>query len=154
VKKISLLIFISTLLFSSCSSSENQNQQSNNNNKQPVSSSNQNVTPLTSPTPSIAQSPSPKLSPSPTAQPSVSPTPGNNAEVKYYKGKGVVTEINLDQVWIGLDHEKIEGFMEAMIMQIYVKDKSMIESLKIGDKVEFTLEVKGPTEVITAIKKL
>lgn len=44
--------------------------------------------------------------------------------------------------------------MDAMIMEWYVKDVSLLDSIKPGDKVEFTLEVTvGGSEIITAIKK-
>ncbi|GEM_PF-2284540 len=148
-----ILILLLTVFVASCSSDENQNQQSADKSNQPISTKNQNVTPLTSPSPTITPSSSPKPSPSASVQPTVSPTPQSNNEVRYYKGRGIVTEINLEGSWVGLNHEKIEDFMEAMIMQFTVKDKSMLNNLNIGDKVDFTIEVKGSTEVISDIKK-
>jgi Cu/Ag efflux protein CusF len=54
---------------------------------------------------------------------------------------------------VELDHEDIPGLMPAMIMEFYVKDKQMLVPLKVGDKVEFTIEEKNNTEIISAIKK-
>ncbi len=86
-----------------------------------------------------------------TAAPTVTP---NTSEIKTFKGKGVVTKINLELVSVELNHEKIEDFMAAMIMEFYVKEKSELEVLKIGDKVEFVLEDNRGQERIISIKKI
>ena len=93
----------------------------------------------------------------------VKPTAANNAnnaptpdasKIKTYKGKGVVTKIDLKLVSVELNHEKIEDFMAAMIMEFYVKEKSELEVLKVGDKVEFVLEDNQGQERIISIKKI
>ncbi|CAN5211336.1 hypothetical protein BH10ACI1_BH10ACI1_19580 [soil metagenome] len=89
------------------------------------------------------------------AQPSEMRTPMPDAsKIKTFKGKGVVTKINLELVSVELNHEKIEDFMPAMTMEFYVKEKSEIEVLKIGDKVEFVLEDNQGQEKIISIKKI
>ena len=89
------------------------------------------------------------------AEPSVMRTPPPDAsKIKTYKGKGVVTKINLELVSVELNHEKIEDFMAAMIMEFYVKEKSELEVLKLGDKVEFVLEDNQGQERIISIKKI
>jgi Cu/Ag efflux protein CusF len=70
-----------------------------------------------------------------------------------YDGKGVVTKINLELGSVEINHENMPGLMEAMIMEFYVKDKKILEGLKVGDKVDFVVEYKHPTEVVTSIKK-
>jgi Cu/Ag efflux protein CusF len=70
-----------------------------------------------------------------------------------YPGKGVVTKINDANGSIELDHEKIDGVMPAMKMEFNVRDKSQMNGLKVGDKVDFTLEYKDRHEIITEIKK-
>lgn len=70
-----------------------------------------------------------------------------------YDGKGVVTKINMELGSIELNHENMPGLMDAMIMEFFVKDKKILEGLKVGDKVDFVVEYKHPTEVITGIKK-
>jgi Cu/Ag efflux protein CusF len=79
-------------------------------------------------------------------------TPGN-AKVKTYNGRGIVTKIDLKLVSVELDHEKIEGLMDAMRMEFYVKEKSELETLRIGDKVEFVLEDNAGAERIIRIAK-
>lgn len=98
--------------------------------------------------------------PQPTAETkqkqTVSETPQPTASVPKngnYNGKGVVTKIDLKLVSVGLDHEKIEGLMPAMSMEFFVKEKSELEKLKVGDKVEFVVEYKDGQETIISIKK-
>ena len=43
--------------------------------------------------------------------------------------------------------------MPAMIMEFYVKDRSMLDGIKVGDLVDFTIEEKGSTEIISELKK-
>ena len=89
----------------------------------------------------------------PTQTANVAPTL-DNSKAKTYKSKGVVTKINLELVSVELNHEKIEDIMPAMIMEFYVKEKSELEVLKVGDKVEFILEDNQGQEKIISIKKI
>jgi Cu(I)/Ag(I) efflux system protein CusF len=96
---------------------------------------------------SNAQTPPPQASPSTTT-----------AQVRNYSGVGVVTKVVLENGYgnppsVELDHEEIVGLMPPMRMEFYVKDKSLISGLKVGDKVDFTIEEKGGTEIISEIKK-
>jgi len=43
--------------------------------------------------------------------------------------------------------------MPPMQMEFFVKDKVLLKNLAIGDRVDFVIEYKHPTEVITSIKK-
>ena len=90
--------------------------------------------------------------PVPTTSPAsktAAPVPQN----KNYDGRGVVTRIDLKQGSVELDHEKIEGLMSAMTMEFYVADRSGLEKLKVGDKVDFVVEYKEGQEKIVSIKK-
>ncbi len=71
-----------------------------------------------------------------------------------YPGKGKVTKINTDLGSVELDHQEVVGVMPAMIMEFYVKDKSVLGDIKVGDEVDFILEYKHPTETIVSIKKI
>ena len=71
-----------------------------------------------------------------------------------YTSKGKVTKVNPDMPSIELNHEEIAGVMPAMQMEFYVKDKSLLEGIKVGDNVEFILEYKHPSETIVGIKKI
>lgn len=70
-----------------------------------------------------------------------------------YNGKGEITKINTELGSVEMKHEKIKDLMEAMQMEFFVKDKKILEGLKVGDKVDFVVEYKHPQEVITSIKK-
>lgn len=43
--------------------------------------------------------------------------------------------------------------MPAMRMEFYVKERSLLDGIKVGDVVEFTIEEKGTSETISEIKK-
>ncbi|MEO7506800.1 MAG: copper-binding protein [Pyrinomonadaceae bacterium] len=82
--------------------------------------------------------------PMPTATPFVPVT-------KHYNGVGVVTKIDNDLGTVGLDHEEIKGLMPAMSMEYYVKEKSMLKAVKVGQKVDFTVEDVSANESISAL---
>jgi Cu/Ag efflux protein CusF len=82
--------------------------------------------------------------------PSVRQTP---APVTRHSGVGVIRSINLKEGWFEIDHEDIAGFMAAMQMQWSVRDRAMLKSVRVGDKVNFTVEDDNGTEVITELKK-
>ena len=71
-----------------------------------------------------------------------------------YPGRGKVTRIKTELASIELEHDEIIGVMPAMTMEFFVTDKALLNGLRIGDTVDFTLRVKGPTETISAVKKL
>lgn len=83
----------------------------------------------------------------PMTKPSI-PKDGN------YEGRGVVTGIKPEQSSIEINHEEIKDMMPAMQMEFNVSDKSLLNNLKVGDKVVFVVEYKHPTEIITSLKKV
>ncbi len=76
-----------------------------------------------------------------------------NTEIKRGDGTGIVTKINLEAGSIELDHEEIKSMMPKMLMEFYVKDKKMLDGLKVGDKVDFTLEENRGQEMIIKLAK-
>ena len=70
-----------------------------------------------------------------------------------YPGKGKVTKINLELGSVELDHEDIPGLMPKMIMEFFVADKKQLDTLKVGDSVDFTVRYKDGQENIVDIKK-
>jgi Cu(I)/Ag(I) efflux system periplasmic protein CusF len=66
------------------------------------------------------------------------------------EGKVVATVPNASQIVV--DHEEIKGFMEAMTMGYRVDPPSLLEGLKFGDKVRFTIDV--PKKAIIKIEKM
>ena len=75
------------------------------------------------------------------------------APVKSYAGVGFVRSIHLEEGWLEIDHEEIKDFMPAMLMQWSVKNRAMLKSVRVGDKVNFTVEDDNGTEFITGLKK-
>lgn len=73
---------------------------------------------------------------------------------KPYPGKGVVTHINKKEGWIEIDHEEIEGLMPAMVMEWFVEKKSLLNKVKVGDKVKFTVIETGKAEIITELERI
>lgn len=85
-------------------------------------------------------------SPTPLPSPSI-PKNGD------YDGKGVVTKLNLQNGSVELDHEAVKDLMPAMRMEFFVTEKKMLNGVKVGDKVDFVLRYKNPTETIVNIRK-
>jgi Cu/Ag efflux protein CusF len=52
---------------------------------------------------------------------------------------------------VELNHEEIKGLMPPMTMEYYVKDKALLQGIKVGQKVDFTIEDWGGNETISAI---
>lgn len=65
------------------------------------------------------------------------------------EGKVVATVPNASQIVV--DHDEIKGFMEAMTMGYRVEPPTLLEGLKAGDKVRFTIDV--PKKAIVKIEK-
>jgi Cu/Ag efflux protein CusF len=66
------------------------------------------------------------------------------------EGKVVATVPSSNQIVV--EHGEIKGFMEAMTMGYPVDPPSLLEGLKFGDKVRFTIDV--PKKAIVKIEKL
>jgi Cu(I)/Ag(I) efflux system periplasmic protein CusF len=73
--------------------------------------------------------------------------------VSQHQGVGTVIAINPDRPSVEINHQEIEGFMPAMQMEFYVKDKSALDSIKPGDQINFTVEINSGIEVVSAIQK-
>lgn len=66
------------------------------------------------------------------------------------EGKVIATVPNAHQIVV--EHGEIKGFMEAMTMGYRVDPPSLLEGLKFGDKVRFTVDV--PKKAIVKIEKM
>jgi Cu/Ag efflux protein CusF len=71
-----------------------------------------------------------------------------------YVGVGTVTDLDPKVPMIEIDHEDIKGLMPAMQMPFHVKDKALLDGIKVGDRVEFTVESGVNGIRVTAIRKL
>jgi len=67
-----------------------------------------------------------------------------------YRGVGVVEEIHKDTATIQINHKDIANLMPAMSMPFKVRDIVLLDSVSVGDQVEF--QVTGDL-VVVAIKK-
>jgi Cu/Ag efflux protein CusF len=100
----------------------------------------------------------PVLSPS-TKSENTSTPQSSPIEIRSYQGTGIVTKVVRENphdkslASVELDHGEIVGLMPAMRMEFYVKDVSLLNGIKVGDLIDFTIEVKGPTETISEIRK-
>ena len=93
----------------------------------------------------IAQ-PSPQ--PSATPQPSPSPVIG-----KPYFGTGQIKIINRKEAWVEIDHDEIKDLMPPMTMEYWIKDRTLLNSVRVGDVVDFTVVETGKGEYITKLRK-
>jgi Cu/Ag efflux protein CusF len=85
-----------------------------------------------------------------TPKPAATQTKVENGD---YPGKGKITKIDTQIGSVEMNHEEIVGVMPAMLMEFYVSDKKMLDGLKVGDAVDFTLRYKDSTETVVAISK-
>ena len=72
---------------------------------------------------------------------------------KVFSGDGVVEGVDKSVDQIQINHGEIKGYMPAMSMPYRVKDKAMLDMVKAGDKVSFTLEDTAKGAVLIEIKK-
>ena len=97
-----------------------------------------------------ADIPSPQpVSAMPAEQPGQQSAPTEQKTV-VAEGKVVATVPNASQIVV--EHGEIKGFMEAMTMGYRVDPPSLLEGLKFGDKVRFTIDV--PKKAIIKIEKM
>ena len=76
-----------------------------------------------------------------------------SASTATHKGTGVVKNINAGDGVVTLAHEPIKSLnWPAMTMGFKVKDKVLLDNVKPGDKVEFTIVQAGKDYVITSTK--
>lgn len=71
-----------------------------------------------------------------------------------YTSAGLIKKIDAENGKITIDHEDIPGYMSAMQMTESVGDRSILQSLKTGDKINFELERTGANLLITKITKI
>lgn len=86
--------------------------------------------------------------------PEAESSPQANAGAKVFNGEGVVEGVDRSIDTIQINHGDIKGYMPAMSMPYRVKDKSMLDLVKSGDKVTFTLEDTSKGAVLIEIKKV
>ena len=70
-----------------------------------------------------------------------------------YRGTGVVRAGLVDLRLLVITHGEIPGYMPAMTMGFRTASPQILESVKPGDAVRFTLRGTPPNLVVTAIEK-
>ena len=70
----------------------------------------------------------------------------------HYDGTGIVVELDTGKSRVVLDHEEVEGLMGSMVMSYQVAPATLLEDVKAGDEVHFTID--PTTRVITEMAPL
>lgn len=102
--------------------------------------------------------PQPEKSATPTATPTPKAQihlPGFPQTVrdKPYPGTGILKEINRKEGWVTIDHGEIKDLMPAMIMEFWIRDKSLMDHVKVGDKVDFVVVEDKVGQYLKELKK-
>ena len=95
--------------------------------------------------------------PTPVPQPvSIIGPPGFPAAVlgKPYPGTGIVTTVNRNERWVAIEHEEIKDLMPAMAMEFWVRNPSVMNGIRVGDKVEFVVVEDSKGQYITELKRV
>jgi Cu/Ag efflux protein CusF len=95
----------------------------------------------------------PTLAPQPTTQ--INP-PGFPAVVlgKPYPGTGVVLIVNRKEGWVEIEHEEIKDLMPAMQMEFWIRNPSLMNGVRVGDKVDFVVVEDSKGQYLTELKKV
>lgn len=73
---------------------------------------------------------------------------------KPYPGTGIVTSVNRKEGWVGIEHEEIKDLMPAMTMEFWVRNRSIMNGVRVGDKVDFVVVEDSKGQYITEIKRV
>ena len=103
------------------------------------------------PTPQPAVSSSPPVTSSPVTSKALEmPSPIFD---KPYPGTGVIMIINRKEGWVEIKHEEIKGLMPAMTMEFWLKNRSLVDQISVGDRVDFTIVETRKGEYVTKLTK-
>lgn len=86
-------------------------------------------------------------------QKQIAPLSPTGITFKTYRSTGVVEAVDREEGTVKINHEEIKDYMEAMTMDFYVRHTWLLDEIKPGDKVDFTLEDAANVVVITEIKR-
>ena len=70
-----------------------------------------------------------------------------------YPGTGTILIINRKEGWVEIKHGEIKGLMPAMEMEFWVKSRSLLDNVNVGDQVDFAVVETRKGEYITKLKK-
>ena len=92
-----------------------------------------------------------------TPQPTVQLNPpGFPATVlgKPYPGTGIVRTLNEKEGWVEIEHEEIKDLMPAMTMEFWVRNRSLMNDVRVGDKVNFVIVEDSKGQYLTELKRV
>jgi Cu/Ag efflux protein CusF len=72
---------------------------------------------------------------------------------KPYPGTGIVKILNRKEGWVEIDHEEIKDLMPAMEMEFWVRDPSIMDRVRVGDKVDFVVVEDSKGQYLTELKR-
>lgn len=70
-----------------------------------------------------------------------------------HPGRGSIVSIDQNGAKVTLKHDEIRGLMPPMTMQFNVQPAEMLKDFRVGDTVQFTLNVHGGDLIIMSIEK-
>jgi Cu(I)/Ag(I) efflux system protein CusF len=73
---------------------------------------------------------------------------------KPYPGTGIVKILNRKEGWVEIDHGEIKDLMPAMTMEFWVRNPSLMNGVRVGDKVDFVVVEDSKGEYLTELKKV
>lgn len=59
---------------------------------------------------------------------------------RLHEGRGVVISVDSRKARLVVDHEEMPGFMAAMVMNYLVNPPSLLQGLRPGEKIRFTID--------------
>jgi Cu/Ag efflux protein CusF len=68
--------------------------------------------------------------------------------IQHFTFRGTPVSIDTAALSVTLDHEKIEGYMDAMVMPFHVENRQLLGRLVVGKPMLFTLRVANNTALI------
>lgn len=72
--------------------------------------------------------------------------------IQHFTFHGTPVTIDTAALSVTLDHEKIEGYMDAMVMPFKVESPALLQRMTVGTRMLFTLRVANNTAVITDVR--
>jgi Cu/Ag efflux protein CusF len=73
---------------------------------------------------------------------------------KPYPGTGIVTILNRKEGWVEIEHEEIKDLMPAMTMEFWVRNRSIMKRVRVGDKVDFVVVEDSKGQYVTELKRV